>query len=112
MDELTILFLVCYWLGYSLLNLSWKDAGWYTRIFRVLPKDGQMYESKRESGVEVGNRTASRKTPPEKQAVPTVITSAHLHSGVIRRAEQKQGQHIVLRTLLYSAECSPEPDSI
>lgn len=70
-----------------------------------------MYE-RTVSGVDVRKRIASCKTPPEEEAAPTVITSTHLHSGVIRRPEQKQGQRIVLRTLLYRAEHSPEPDSI
>lgn len=99
--EVSILGLVSNLLSYSLLNLIWKGTGWHPRIFRVLPKDGQMFERRTVSGADVGKRFASCKTPREEQAAPTVITSAHLHSGVIRRAEQKQGQHIVLRTLLY-----------
>lgn len=111
-DEISVLGFVSFSLSYSSLNLNWKGTGWYVRIFRVLPKDSQMYERRTVSGADVGKRIASCKTPPEKQAALTVITSVHLHSGVIRRAEQKQGQHIVLRTLLYRAERSLELVSI
>lgn len=73
---------------------------------------GGSWGARRERGRGRGRGKANHQTPQEKQAAPIVITSAHLNSGVIRRAERKQGQHIVLRTLLYHTERSLEPDSI
>lgn len=92
-----------------MLNSTWKSqkalaALSPVRRFRVLPKDAQTYEIRWEC-VCVGG--GSYRQPPPEERAPTVIISAHLNSGVIRRAEQKQGQHIVLQTLLYSAERSP-----
>lgn len=96
---------------YLLLNTNWKGTG-CSIPSKDLQSFAQGWPDVWKKDTVGGGGSARRQTPTEKQAAPTVITSAHLNSGVIRQAEQKQGQHIVLRTLLYRAERSPEPDSI